>query len=248
MIKAHRLRRGLGQIELSAALGWNASPSRISRYEQGRVVPSRSTLDRLADVFHLARDERGVLLMQAGYLPTDEEVATVLAGIKPFLEGWKGPAYLTDFTWRFLGWNRAMLALFGFPPDEIARLDHEKPNLLELAFDPRWATRRHLPEDVLTQTGRAQIARFKAQHRDRTEQRWYRQLLQRLLRISLFRDLWNTTSPDIGSELMHYVRYQIDTPDGRLEFHAFASEMVADPRFFVILWLPADETTARLLA
>lgn len=245
-IKAYRLQRDLGQKELCRAAGWGANPSRLSRYEQGRILPSRSTLDRISQAQGLEPYERGFLLLQGGYLPADQEVAQAWEGLRPFLEGWPGPGYLADFGWRFLGGNEALYRLFGFPPEERARLAQEKPTLLDLTFDPRWAPRRNIAEEVLVPFGRGQIARFKAQQRWRTGQRWYRKLLQRLLGISLFRELWHSTTADLGSELMDYNRVQVDTPGGRLDFHMFASALVGEPRLFAILWLPADEATARL--
>ncbi|MBI2848200.1 MAG: helix-turn-helix domain-containing protein, partial [Chloroflexi bacterium] len=215
LIKSYRLRQGLSQSELLAAIGWHAHPSRLSRYEQGRVVPDRNTLEKLSSALGLRSDDRGRLLMEAGYVPTDEEVSAALQQLQPFMDAWKGPAYLTDFSWRFLGWNGPAAKIFGFPPDELERLPREKPRLLEFAFDSRWAVGRHIPEEILVPFGRGQIARFKAQQRDRTRQRWYRQLLKRLMPIPLFRELWRTTPGELGSELMDYNRVQMDSPVGR---------------------------------
>lgn len=245
-IKAHRLRRGMSQSELLAAMGWNANPSRLSRYEQGRVVPSRSTLEKLCTGLGLGANARGQLLMEAGYVPTDTEVSATLQGLRPFMDQWKGPAYLTDFSWRFLGWNEAAAQVSGFSPGELARLPQEKPTLLDLAFDPRWVVARRIPEEIMTPFGRGQIARFKVQQQERTGQRWYKRVLRRLMPIPLFRELWDTTSPDLGSALMDYNRVQINAPSGRLDFHMFAPGLVSDPRLFLILWLPANAETARL--
>lgn len=248
MIKAYRLRQGLSQSELSAIMNWNTNPSRLSRYEQGRIVPKPSTLGKLSDALALAPDERGLLFMEAGYAPTYAEVSSTLLGLQPFMDQWKGPAYLTDFSWSFLGWNEFLAKIFGFSYEDVARLMRQKPTLLDLTFDPSWPIRRSIPEEVFVPFGRGQIARFKAQQRQRTGQRWYRQLLQRLMPIPLFRELWNTTPADLGSELMAYNRVQLDTPLGRPDFHMFASATVSDPRMIVILWLPANSATAQLFS
>ena len=79
MIKAYRLRQGLSQSELSAIMNWNTNPSRLSRYEQGRIVPKPSTLGKLSDALALAPDERGLLFMEAGYAPTYAEVSSTLS-------------------------------------------------------------------------------------------------------------------------------------------------------------------------
>lgn len=246
LIKAYRLRKGLSQSELLAAIGWHAHPSRLSRYEQGRVVPNRATLEKLSSTLGLRSDDRGRLLMEAGYAPTEAEVSAMLREFQPFMDGWKGPAYLTDFSWRFLGWNEPAAKLLGLPLNELERLRQEKPTLLDLAFDPRWSVRQQIPEETFISFGRGQIARFKAQQRDRTGQRWYRKVLQRLMPITSFRELWNTTPGELGSALMDYNRIQLNTPFGRLNFHMFASAIVSDPRLFIILWLPADADTAAI--
>jgi len=75
-------------------MGWNNLPCRISRYEQEHLVPSRQTIQKLSATLGLAPDERGFLLMQARYLPTDEEVAKVLQRLQPFPDQWPAPAYL----------------------------------------------------------------------------------------------------------------------------------------------------------
>lgn len=245
MIKAYRLQRGMTQSELAVAMGWVTNPSRLSRYEQGRVIPLRSTLEKFCATLGLGTDERGRLFMEAGYLPTDAEVSAILEGLQPFLDQWQGPGYLTDFSWRFLGWNEAAVKVFGFSPDDLAGLPKERPTLLDLAFNPGWEVARRIPKEIVVPFGRGQIARFKAQQRDRTEQRWYKRVLRRLMPIPLFRELWDTTSPDLGSALMDYNRVHLNTPIGQLDFHMFASAVVSDPRLFVILWLPADAATAQ---
>lgn len=248
LIKAYRLRRGLTQSELSEAIGWRILPSRLSRYEQGLIVPSRATLEKISKALGLRSDDRGRLFMEAGYVPTDAEVSDTLLWLQPFMDGWKGPAYLTDFSWRFLGCNEPAARILGLQKEELQRLLLKRPTLLDLAFDPRWPVRRQIPEEAFLSFSRGQIARFKAQQRDRIGQRWYRKVLRRLMPIPSFSQLWDTTPGELGSALMDYNRMQFKTPFGQLDFHTFASAVVSDPRLFVILWLPANAATAKLFS
>src|SRR6266516_1705196 len=55
------------QDELAFAIG--TDPAHISRIEGGKIVPSRSTIDRIALAFELTAPQHALLLGLAGYTP-----------------------------------------------------------------------------------------------------------------------------------------------------------------------------------
>lgn len=68
LLRAHRAKAGITQLGLALKLGYG-SPSTISRWEGGELLPSRDTVLGIAEVFRLTREEAGALLRSANYLP-----------------------------------------------------------------------------------------------------------------------------------------------------------------------------------
>jgi transcriptional regulator with XRE-family HTH domain len=116
-IREWRDRRRLSQLEL--ALGAGTTQRHISFIENGRSVPGRGMILRLAEALEVPLRERNALLLEAGYAPAFREtrfadadlgpvrsaLERVLAGHQPY------PAVIVDRHGDLVGANQAFWAL-----------------------------------------------------------------------------------------------------------------------------------------
>src|SRR5258708_30374415 len=105
LIKDYRTQKGISQLDISFALGWK-EPSRLSRIEQGKTEkPPRELIDKIIHAIGLEEEEKNILLLTGGYLPTDEEIEKIKQETHNVLEEWLYPATLSDFSWRAITSN-----------------------------------------------------------------------------------------------------------------------------------------------
>lgn len=141
IVRAHRLRRRLSQLELAGAAG--VSTRHLSYVETGRSRPGRGVLAALARALHLPPREANRLMHAAGERPLHvdrgleaPDTAPLRAALDRMLAGHMPyPALVTDHAWHSVRANPAAEAL-------IARLASSggplppSGNLLEWLFAP----------------------------------------------------------------------------------------------------------------
>jgi len=161
----------------------------LSDVEKDKTKPSIQELYGLFGILEFNLEERGLALLLSGYPPETEDEGKIGAA-KGFVDGWRWPAYLIDFTWRLYHANRAALECFGLDDDD-AVLDRRE-NMLglvlnkdgkaykQLSSGPHWA-------DFLT----GQVAHFKQEHLHRRNEKWFRQSLASLMNHEEFARRWN---------------------------------------------------------
>ena len=102
-LRGWRTKRRLSQLELAIRAG--TTQRHVSYVEQGRSVPGRTMVVRLAESLELPLRDRNALLLAAGYAPLFPEtdldnealapvraaLATILAGHEPYPAGVVGP-------------------------------------------------------------------------------------------------------------------------------------------------------------
>ena len=210
--------------------------------EQGRdIKPSAQVLDALARVLRLAAAERAHLFhlarvelpLPGGDYPREApaELAAIVDGLEPH------PAYLIGPRTDVLSWNRAATALLGEP---IAAPDG-RPNLLWWLFtseDRRGEQRRA--------TGRAALARFRAEHARRLGDPDFAALLQALEHASPdFRAAWarhEVLTEQLGTKTIEHPRL------GALRLHHLQSAPTSHPDLRLTQFVPADDATRAALA
>jgi len=141
LLKYHRGRRGLSQLEL--ALEADVSPRHLSFLESGRAQPSADMVLRLLTVLAVSLREQNEALSAAGLeprfaepgaaeLPTEIEAALsqMMAQHEPF------PLTVLDVDASVLRANRGAKALFRAFAAEPDALEPQ-PDLFSLFFDPR---------------------------------------------------------------------------------------------------------------
>lgn len=209
--------------------------------EQGRDIrPSAQMLDALARVlrlgtaerthlFHLARVE---LPLPGGDYPREAppELAAIVDGLVPH------PAYLIGPRADVLAWNRAAVALLGEP----AAAPDGRPNLLWwlLASGER-------PDEQSRATGRAALARFRAEHARRLGDPDFDALVEALEHASPdFRAEWarhEVLAEQLGTKTIEHPRL------GVLRLHHLQSAPTSHPDLRLTQFVPADDATRTAL-
>lgn len=252
LIKDYRLKKRLSQQDVSLKIGWKDT-TRLSKIEQGRVgKPNRNTAEKIMHALDLTEQERGNFLLVGSYLPIETEIKNGIATIKQKLDTWRYPAYLQDFSFRYLYSNNHFFNLLNIPSKYKKLMEQEKVNLLKTAFEPIYTSGA---EDMLGQDEESLIP-FKTAittiikndidaYQNET---WYKHLLKELMQYEEFRKLWPKVNENTLKRTLIEYDYEHFTSiyKGKkrtLKFHLSTSRFVKDPRFEVILYYPADKAT-----
>lgn len=253
LIKDYRIKKRLSQLEVSLRIGWKDT-SRLSKIEQGRVgKPTRKTIDKVIKALQLDEQEKGEFLLVGGYLPTEEEIKKAIKQVKSKIDNWPYPAYLIDFSWQWLYTNEATLKMVNYPPKYKKTVEKIKANFLEFPFFPK----EQLPVVIMKGEDKnnlksfqiAQIATFKTENLLYQNERWYKDLVKRLMKYDDFRKLWPKVDlKEYHKKLLEYeykrVKGVYKDAKKTLDFHLSSARLITDPRFQVVLYYPADALTA----
>jgi PAS domain-containing protein len=184
----------------------------------------------------LSWEERSSLLLAGGYLPEEREVQQALAVATTFWEEFRHPSYLADYTGRIIDCNDLDFALFGFTAEQIKAFRKRRPHRLELIFDPRHGMRQRTPTESWHALTQQAVIIFKMQHRTRSQEPWYQDLVARLSGIDEFRRAWSLVAPSSGATMLaNHTRFAVDLQSGnpgtRLYLQSFITPLAMDLRF-----------------
>lgn len=252
LIKDYRIKKRLSQVDISLKLGWKDT-SRISKIEQGRVgKPNRQTVERIINALELTEQEKGHFLLVGGFLPADKEIQEIIKEVKQRVDTWQYPAYLMDFSFRWLYPNEQILRAACLPSEQKDWIVTNKPNLLMFPFVP-WEM---LPVEVmkgedeagLTPFSIAMISDFKNENGKYQNESWYKKLIKDLMQFEDFRKMWPKVTVDMYKKKLFDYEYKkmTGTHDGKkisLRFHLTVSKLISDQRFHLVFYFPADKTT-----
>lgn len=252
LIKDYRIKKRLSQEEISLAIGWKEA-TRLSKIEQGRVKkPSREIIEKIITALRLNEHEKGHFLLTGGYLPTDDEVKSVIKNTSKKIDNWKYPAYLMDFSFRWLYTNTATLKIVNYPSSQKNWIQKEKPNFLEFPF----FSKEQLPVDIMKGEDAenlkdfkiAQIATFKTENANYEQEDWYKKLILSLMKYEEFRKLWFEVDQGMYHKKLFDYEYKRITgiygnKKNSLNFHLTTARLISDQRFQVVLYYPADNIT-----
>lgn len=252
LIKDHRIRKRVSQLEVSLRIGWQDT-SRLSKIEQGRVgKPARETIEKIIKALELNPQEKGEFLFAGGYLPLDSEIKQTIAEIADKIDHWPYPAYLMDFSFRWLYTNIHTLKTAGLPPKFKKVIIKNSPNFLEFPFLPKEQFNIEVSkgEDInnLKPFQIAQIAAFKTENLHYQNESWYKSLIRSLMKYEDFRELWPKISlKDYHKRLFDYeYKRMTGKYNGKkqsLDFHLQTARLITDPRFQIVLYYPANSQT-----
>jgi len=251
LIKDFRMQKNISQLEVAFALGWSEA-SRLSRIEQGLTKkPARETIDKLIHALNLDRFEKGQLLLAGGYLPTREELDSLSQEAQSLLDNWSYPAYLLDFCWRLISWNKPAARIYGLDSKAEKFIKENLPWAPGLVFDPNFFQNKYLKNrdeiKVWHEVLMGKLVRFKYLNRSRTGEKWYQELISRMMKNKLFSEFWqkaHLTSVETG--MINYERKSLvdwQNVDKRFNFHIFRSQLLQDARFEINYHVPGDQET-----
>lgn len=254
LIKDYRIKKRLSQQEISLRIGWKDT-SRLSKIEQGRVgKPNRQTAERIISALDLNEQEKGNFLLVGGYLPSDQEIKKVIQEVKQKIDKWPYPAFLIDFTFRWLYANTSTFIALNMSTDNNTKswVEKAKPNFLSFPFLPKEQVLVEIMKgedaDNLKPFAIAQIATFKTENEQYQNESWYKKIVKDLMQYEEFRKLW----PKVDKSMYHkkLFDYKYKTISGvyngkklTLKLHLSTAKVITDPRFQVVLCFPADKIT-----
>ena len=254
LIKDYRIKKRLSQVDISLKLGWKDT-SRISKIEQGRVgKPNRQTAERIINALELTEQEKGNFLLVGGYLPTDEEVEMVKKEVKQKMDTWPYPAFLVDFSFRWLDGNEATFIALKMAFSQRPWVEKNKPNFLSFPFLPKDQVlveiKKGEDEQHLKIFPIAQIATFKNENDRYQNESWYKKLIKDLMQYDEFRKWWPKVDGSMYQKKLFDYEYKTITGihNGKklsLKLHLSTAKFINDPRFQVVLCFPADKPTER---
>lgn len=253
LIKDYRIRKRLSQHDVSIKMGWKDT-TRLSKIEQGRVVkPKRETIDKILEALELEDYEKGDFLFNAGYLPTEAEIAKALKEVKDKIDNWPFPAYLMDFSWRWFYVNDHTLKSIDYPLSWKKQVNSSRMNMLEAPFLPKdklWVEiQKGDEESNLKPLAFAQIAAFKTENYKYQNESWYKKLVKKLSIHEEFRRLWpKIVFNDYHKKLQEYEFKRVTITKGEkkiiLNFHMYTSRLISNPQLQIVFYHPADEFTS----
>lgn len=249
LVKDYRLQKNISQLEIAFALGWK-EPSRLSRIEQGRVEkPPRELLEKIMDAMRLRREERNHLLYVGNYVPTDKDIEEVKTLTDPVIQEWGYPVEVLDFTWRVVHENNASKDFY-YTSHVHTKTNKGKPNVLEIIFSPDFPPNKNQAEENKKQWYAFQtkvLVQFQYAQRTRTKEKFYTELVGRMMKNPLFRELWlqaqQLTTQDIATNYGEKVFINPKNPKQVLRFTFFVVPMFKNPRFDIEFHVPADRET-----
>ncbi len=247
MIRSYRMQCNLSQQELALHLG-HSSTDIVKQIESGKVShPPRQLVDQIVQQLHLHKSASNELLLVGNYQPTQSEIEKVRKEVMPTLEQWPYSAVLYDFTWRIITINKTHADLLGMSAKDVSHMEEAKPFALDIVFDPEFVNNKYL-KGADTALWHANLLRFvmhfRTHHRSVVHERWYRDLIERLMRRQLFRMVWQQANETSNIPMM--TRYGVKTfydkrHDRRIRFNIFVVPFAHDPRFEIEFYSPAEE-------
>lgn len=250
LIKDYRLQKNISQLEIAFALGWK-EPSRLSRIEQGRVGnPKRTLLNRLMIAMRLSREEKNRLMLVGNYIAEPEEVVSVKKEALPVLTSWNYPALMYDYVGRIIARNPAADTVY--QPEQVVgkKALKDYAHMLEMFFHPEFAQNKLLSGKELEDWQEALkkiIVQFRTDHASHTKERWYLDLVSKMMKNKMFRSLWNATQGTPVTDIVSHVASRTlalpDKPSKMLSFALFYAPLREDPRFIIEFHTPENEET-----
>lgn len=228
------------------------TPLALSNLELKSVHPKRETLIKILDSLDTTQavpiGKRRALLEAFGYL--DAPVLPNSDDIQRAVEAWQQPfqdipypAYLVDFAQRIHDWNDRALLLMGQPREKLVGV-----TVFDLMFSPQQrGTLRLLNEEELIQKTVRQLWN---EYQPFADQAWCKECLEKARkRYPHFGTLYDRCAgseiTDIDVRTLEPVLFA--TPDGHtVTFKIIGTDLVSDPRFRAIQYIPVETETARV--
>lgn len=249
LIKDHRLKKRLSQLEVSLRIGWSDA-TRLSKIEQGRVSkPTRKTLDKIMDALELDVHQRGEMLRVGTRIPEALESKKVLSVLIKEVQHVNYPILIVDTFWTTYYVNDQFIKLFSLSKACVADINSNHPNWLELLFSTDYINSNTIKagssEKKVSEYKNYQISQFKYEMSEYITETWFNDLIKKLKINPEFKEKWENMSHKEDSAYLwyDYEFYEIINNGQVLKFHVCTMRPSIDPRFNYIVHFPADKKT-----
>jgi hypothetical protein len=212
--------------------------------------PKREVVDTIIRALRLTEEEKNHLLLVGNYVPNDKEIEYICKITDPVIENWKYPVEVLDFTWRVVNENKVSENFYIAEKTLGKSVKKGKPNVLEIIFNPNFPLNKSGSQE--DQAGwhaflEYVVVQFQHAHRGRTREKFYTDLLGKMMTNPLFRDIWlKSQGAKIQGVAKNYgikVFMNPKNPKKKLTFNFFIVPVLTDPRFDIEFHTPADRET-----
>lgn len=226
----------------------------LSEIERGITrQPSREILYKILEVLdqyaEVSTEDRQAIFVSYGYkkpypLPTKTEIEFARRHWREVYGQIPYPAYLVDFSQRLLDWNRYTIRLLGMRYNDPRLSFFQNVTIFDVTFKLASSLVEILNRDEyisdLVRTMKAEFEPYK-------DEPWCAECInQARMNYPDFRNLWDSFSEkDLPlSGMGNTVPIILRVPqEGKLKFQLSRIIFAADPRFFIVQWIPIDEVT-----
>ena len=198
----------------------------------------------------LKNEEKNDLLLAGGYLPTKGEIDIIRQETNDVITKWPYSAVVYDFSWRIIHHNKAVIQLYKIDAATEAFIKDAHPNLLEIVFNPNFTQNKDLrgaDVNIWHEFLLAFLLRYRYAQRTRTKEKWYIDLIQKMMENELFRSTWLKTQNTKPLSVYNFgtVSPIINPKDknSRLSIYFSMVPLLKDPRFELDFDTPADVAT-----
>ncbi len=247
LIKDHRLRKRLSQLEVSLKIGWSDA-TRLSKIEQGRVgKPTRKTLDKIMDALELDVYQRGEMLKVGTRIPESTDRDNILKKLIAEVTHLSYPVLIVDTFWTTYYVNDKFIKLFQLSEECVHYINNNNPNWLELLFLTNFIKSDNIragnSEKCIKEYKNYQVSQFKYEMSDYLSEAWLTMLIKKLMKSSEFYKIWTSINEKkvVNDMWYDYEYYEIQRGSKRLSFHVCTLRPIFDPRFNYIMHFPADQ-------
>jgi transcriptional regulator with XRE-family HTH domain len=236
-----RRSKGLRREDVAALAGLSATW--YTWLEQGRDVhPSEQVLERLSCALGLSTAERDYLFMLAQHRPPPLAPAAgyeVRPAIRRMLDSLNVPALIHTRRWDVVGWNKVWPRCF---PDFASRAADDR-NLLKILLTESDFRRDPTEHD---QIARRVLAKARLDYSQSADDPAFDRLIEELsASCPDFQQHWRSAEIMSSSEGIYTLSY----PDlGEVAFEHTSYTIEAAPHLRLLIFSPADETSATRLA
>jgi transcriptional regulator with XRE-family HTH domain len=248
LLKSFRIRKNLSQSELVLNMGGTDS-TRLDRIEQGTEEnPPREIIEDISSALSLHINEKNNLLLAGNYVPSQQEINEIRFALEDEIEKWPYSVVLYDFCWRIILINQKHLHVLGLDQSAKEKIYQDTPSALEIIFDPNFLPNIYLKgEDLKIWHNNLLrfVTHFRSLQRSIVKEKWYFDLIQKLMSNELFRSIWRKSeekestliSTRFGRKIL------VDYQGVKLNCNIFVVPFYKDPRFEIEFYNPADIDT-----
>lgn len=188
--------------------------------------PSRTTVMEIADYLECNLEERNRLLVTAQYAPAPlylqgdslKKVVNLGTQIAEYLPL---PAYIINRDWNILFLNDHILKLVGITLEEASNIEKHRLNILHLILDPDLPLYKLFIHDKKSwdYIARRNIYGFKVTNALSQYDDWFIMQVKEMMKLPLFRELWNEVQIDWGvkseQEFPYYIT-EMKAPNNKI--------------------------------